>query len=290
MAVFEKLISYELRINHTPVNTPIYRGNNTYNSVLNDENIFKIAVTETGIHKMDYSFLKNELEVNIDGVAIENIKMYGNGGGVVPQENSLERPDDLIENAIEIVDANGNNQFDNGDYILFFGEASSKWIFNKSSRQFRFQSNPYDYNNYYFLKIGSDKGERLQSQSSLTNTAYTSKGFNDLVHFEEDKINVLSRKFNPNTQGTGKQWFGDRFEALREKDYNTQFSFPNIILSDSVEFKVSFAGRSDVKTSYQFIADGQPYTSTEISRTNTTDIESRFAYLRSINKKIRCSK
>jgi len=282
---FEKLVSFELQINPSPLPIPAQtRGDNTFNSVLNDENIYKVGITENGIHKMDYNFLKNELEANIDGAAIDDIKIYGNGGGMLPNEISTERIDDLQELAIEIVDANTNNQFDNGDYILFYAEESGNWEYNASSKLWNYQINAFDTNNYYFLKIGSGASKRVQPQSSLSNTSYSSEGFNDFLHFEEEKNNVLSRRFNANTQGTGKQWLGDKFEALREKDYNSQFNFPNIITSEPATVIASFAGRSNSRSRFRIIADGQQFTSDEIRSTNVTDFESTFAFVKTLSE------
>ena len=59
---YEKLVRYELRVLPTPKLNPSPRGGNggTLVSVLDDGSIWKIAVTEEGIHKLDYNFLKDQ--------------------------------------------------------------------------------------------------------------------------------------------------------------------------------------------------------------------------------------
>ena len=61
---YEKLVRYELRILPTPRLNPSPRGGNggTLVSVLDDGSIWKIAIAEEGIHKLDYNFLKDELK------------------------------------------------------------------------------------------------------------------------------------------------------------------------------------------------------------------------------------
>ena len=84
-AGFERVVSYQIRINHTPQPVVTFRGpDNTDNSVLSDGEIYKIAVTQTGIHQLTYSFLKDELGIDIDAVDPRQIKLYGNGGGLLP--------------------------------------------------------------------------------------------------------------------------------------------------------------------------------------------------------------
>ncbi|MEL6923700.1 MAG: C25 family cysteine peptidase, partial [Bacteroidota bacterium] len=235
-----------------------------------------------GIYQMDYNFIKNELGANIDGVDVDIIKLYGNGGGMLPLALSETRIDDLQENAIEVVDANGNDQFDNGDLIRFVAQGANRWLFDETSRTWSYETNVYDEANYYFLKLSGEQGKRINSRSSSSNTTYTSDSFNDYQHFEEDKNNLLSRRNNINTQGTGKRWFGDRFEALREKDYNNAFNFPNIITTEPAQIRLAFAGRSSVRSRFSVTADGQSFTSDDIRSTNVTNSESTYAYLKGL--------
>lgn len=46
-------------------------------SVLTQGNWFKIGVTQRGIYKMDYNFLKNA-GVDVDNINPQNIQLYGN--------------------------------------------------------------------------------------------------------------------------------------------------------------------------------------------------------------------
>ncbi len=59
--------------------------------------------------------------MNLSGVNPDHIRIFGNGGGMLPEKNSDARRDDLQEIAIAIYDGNDGN-FDEGDYILFYAE------------------------------------------------------------------------------------------------------------------------------------------------------------------------
>ena len=78
-----------------------------YGSVLAQGNWYKIATNKFGIYKLSYSSIK-ALGVNMNDLQISDLKLYGNGGGMLPQLNSDFRHDDLVENAIKIYDANSN--------------------------------------------------------------------------------------------------------------------------------------------------------------------------------------
>src|SRR5690349_1590560 len=68
-------------------------------SVLNNSVWFKLGITSTGIYKIDKNLLQ-AAGIAADAINPKHLKIYGNGGGMLPQLNSAPRPDDLIENAI----------------------------------------------------------------------------------------------------------------------------------------------------------------------------------------------
>ncbi len=279
---YEKLVSFDLRVTFSPTTTEVAKARNTdhtFNSVLKDGAIYKIAVTNRGVQKLDYAFLKDELGIDIDNVDPTTIKLYGNGGGILPRTIADFRYDDLQENAIEVI-GEDDASFDAADYILFYGEAANQWTYNETEAIFNREMNIYDNNNYYFLKISSGKGKRVDSQNSLTNTDYTTNAYTDYARVEEELINLLDN-FSQG-QGTGKDWYGDLFETIRQRTYG-DFSFPNIITSEAANIKAVFAGRSNVTTSFNAAVGSDEFTAT-IRRSNTGDVEDKYAHLGIINE------
>ncbi len=66
--------------------------------------------------------------MNLSGVnPPDHIRIFGNGGGMLPEKNSDARRDDLQEIAIAIYDGNDGN-FDEGDYILFMPKAPTNGV------------------------------------------------------------------------------------------------------------------------------------------------------------------
>ncbi len=238
---FERVVSFELRISFTPLPEISYRGGGTFTSVLSDGDIYKFAVTETGVHKLDFSFLKDELGIPIGDIDPKTIKLYGNGGGMLPEPVSAFRYDDLVENAIQVVGEEDGN-FDSGDYILFYGEGASKWFYNKTKGEFNHPENFHDTKNYYFIKISAGTGKRISSKASASGSTFTTTTFDERARFEEDRVNLLHDWSQG--QGSGRKWYGDLFKLQTTPNiYDDQFDFPDIVPNSPVKITASFAGR-----------------------------------------------
>ena len=82
-------------------------------SILSSGEFIKIRIDRDGIYKLTYTDL-----INMGFSNPLNIKIFGNGGGMLPEMNNEFRYDDLEENAVW-VEYNGDSIFDYGDYILF---------------------------------------------------------------------------------------------------------------------------------------------------------------------------
>ena len=54
-------------------------------SVLSTGNWFKIAVNTPGVYKLDIAFL-SKLGINTTNLSSASVKLYGNGGGPLPEK------------------------------------------------------------------------------------------------------------------------------------------------------------------------------------------------------------
>lgn len=283
---YQKVMSIELRVTFNPIYTPnqtLTRGPNTFNSKLADGDIYKIKVDQDGIYKLTYNFLKNDLGIeDLDNIDPRKIQILGNGGGMLPELISTTRYDDVEENAVFVRgEADGN--FDSDDYILFYGEGPGEWNYNESNQNFTYTKNIYSDSKFYFIKIGSSDGKRVSSQSSISNTAYTSSSFDDYDHFEDDQRNLL-HDF-PGAQGTGKMWFGDVFSLVNERIYNNLFSFENLESGENVKILGRFAARTGSNNTLFRVKIGNTEFSTPtVNRVTLTNGEGTYARTTSINQ------
>jgi Peptidase family C25/FlgD Ig-like domain len=284
---FEKLVSFEVKITVTPMNSPLeWRGRNyTYHSALKTGEIYKIAIKETGIYKLDYNFLKNDLKIsNLDNINPKTIQLYGNGGGMVIEKNAIARPDDLTENNIEIVGGD-DGKFDPIDYILFYAIGVDKVVLG-TDNWFHKPKHLYDDKCYYFLKVNAAaNGLRVTPQNSVPNPAFTTTTFNAVARYEDDKYNLLYENKYRWSQGSGKGWYGDYFgETTREKTFSDKFSFPNVVTNEPANVRVRFAGSGQTSDVAVTVA-GQTFQQT-VPTTNPTSVESIFAQVIDFQKNI----
>lgn len=243
---FERLVAFELNINHTPQPEPFSNARGgTFNSVLEEGDIYKIAVSETGMHKLDFNFLKNELGIPLENIDPRNIKLYGNGGGMLPELAGEERYDDLVENAIEII-GEGDGNFDSNDYLLFYAEGADKWYFDEENSKFNRPKNIYETKNYYYIKISSSNGLRISSQISEPGSTYTATTFNDYIRLEDELENLL-HDWN-HGQGSGRHWYGDYYKLKTDYNYDSEFETENIVVDAPAILDASLVARIESGT------------------------------------------
>lgn len=252
---YERLTSFQLRVNFTPTPSPSLRGpENTEVSVLSNGDIYKLGITNTGIQKLTYSFLKDQLNIDIDNIDPRTIKIYGNEGGRLPFYSEADRVDDLMENKIAVI-GEDDGVFNSGDYILFYAEGADKWYYDEEEQYFSREKNIYDTKNYFFLKISAGNGARIASQASLPSAVHSTNEFDDYYRFEEEKLNVY--KEWSRTEGSGQQWFGDYFKVAREYTYDNIFNIPNLVTSTPVRLKALMPLRADVTSRFNLTINGQ---------------------------------
>ena len=116
---FKKLVSFSYSIGQNALRMQQTVNNTTAveDSVLDSGNWYRFYVEKSGVFKITKSFLQSlGLDTNGDP---RKIKIYGNGGRMLPLLNSVDYPMDLAENAIQFV-GESDGVFDSQDYILFY--------------------------------------------------------------------------------------------------------------------------------------------------------------------------
>lgn len=240
--VYKKVVSISYSINTTNVANRL-SGNNyrsapaITNSVLASGNWYRFYVEKSGVYKVSKSFLQSlGLNTNVDP---RTIKIYGNGGRMLPLLNDTEYPFDLEENAIQFI-GEEDGDFDNSDYILFYAEGVDTW--NAESLT---SVNLYDTKSYYYVTANAGLGKRIPTatEPSAASSMNFSQ-FDAVLYYEKDLVNVGK---------VGRRWFGEQFNI--ENTRNFDFTIPNIDTSVPVEIKINSASRSFGATSFNFKAN-----------------------------------
>lgn len=235
------------------------------NSILATGNWNKIAVNETGVYKLTYTDLQ-AMGIDVATINPQNIQIFGNGNGMLPEANSAFRYDDLKENAIQVI-GEEDGSFDASDYVLFYGEASTKWIYDETEGMFLHQLNYYSDFTYYFLTASLGNGKRIEEQASSSETpSYTITTFDAYDYHEKEDSNLLK---------SGKLWLGEYFDETIA--YSFDFNFPNRDLSSDVKLKASAYARSGITSNIDINANGVLVGNLSIPSVNMSSATSFYA-------------
>ncbi|MFQ3333336.1 MAG: hypothetical protein ACI8ZH_001237, partial [Flavobacteriales bacterium] len=230
-----------------------------YNSVLSEGKWFKITTNKSGVYKLDYSSILS-LGVAVNDLQISSIKLYGNGGGMLPKLNSDFRHNDLVENAINIYDSNNNGVFENGDYILFYGQSPHIWKYNTQSSLFKHETHLFsDEVNYFLTTDNQSFGKRIEQKQALQNPTKTIASFNAFSFHELELENLIH---------SGKEWFGERFNSQNSQSFD--FSFPNLEMTFPVTVKTAVAARSLNPSVFSVAVNSDPLQTISVQNIVTT--------------------
>ncbi len=225
------------------------------NSVLASGNWYQFSVKEPGVYKINLAFL-NSLGVNTSGLTSNTIRIFGNGGRVIPENCSGFKEDDLFENAIWIEDG-GDGQLNGSDYILFFATGPDSWTKDSINKSFSHNKNIYSDKSFYFLNIGGT-GKRIATAPIIPGPNTTVSTFSERYFHELDTVNFLS---------SGKHWYGEEFSNAPGKTTNRNFTLPvsNINTSSPSSLRINCVARSfNTGSSFRVSANGQPFIQMDI--------------------------
>ena len=173
------------------------------NSVLSTGNWYKIAVQTSGIYRISYNDLLS-YGIDVNNINPQNLALYGNGAGMLPESNSANRLNDLQPIAIRVVGQN-DGHFDSNDYILFYGEGPTVWQYNTQTGTYAHETNIYTDTTFYYLTVGTTPGKRMVIEHSSQQPATDTVSSFDLLISHENEL------INPGK--TGKQWLGETFSG-----------------------------------------------------------------------------
>ena len=240
---FKKVISFTYSLNNNSVSNKVDNRNAfsvsaVTNSVLASGNWYKFYIEKSGVYKVSKSFLQSlGLNVNVDP---RTIKIYGNGGRMLPLLNDTSYPLDLEENAIQFI-GEEDGVFDASDYILFYAEGVDTW--NSESLT---SVNLFSDKAYYYVTTAGGAGKRILNAiepTAVSNLQFTQ--FDDVLYYEKDLVNGGK---------VGRRWFGEQFNIDDSQTFD--FSIPNLDTSVPVELKINTASKSFGNSSFNFNVNG----------------------------------
>ena len=206
-------------------------------SVLSEGQWFKLAVTEPGIYRVDVDLL-SKMGVDIAAVRPAGIRVYGNGGAMLPQSNKSGYVNALTENAIW-VSGEEDGKFDKGDAVYFYAEGPHVIRYDASKPELRHQLNYYSDSSYYFITFSENNGLRVKPATALSVTTTKTIGqFDDYWFHETESSNTLK---------SGREWWG---EYLGGQGFSINVNMPGVVPSSDFKLRTSTIGAAQVPTSF----------------------------------------
>ncbi len=208
-------------------------------SVLSSGKWFKIAVTEDNIYRIDFSRLK---QLGLDYPS--NPRIFGNNQGQLSYFNDGSGPDDLKEIAI-YTNTGSDGIFNEGDYLLFYGKGTNRWIYDNSTGDFNYLRHNYSDTAFYFITSGPIPGKRIvNSTGSLLQPNYFSAVSDILYIHEKESENLLH---------SGREWYQP---ASSSKELEVNPGFKDIVPADKIKYTIRVLARASASTIFRFTENG----------------------------------
>lgn len=243
----EEVIELEIKWNQVTSAFKPSRSVNSFTntSILATGNWYKLGTPKTGVYKLDKNFL-TAVGIDIATLDPKKIRIYGNGGKMLPELNSAFRLDDLHENAIEVV-GESDGTFDNNDYVLFYATGTDEWQYNKNSKlKYKVKTNLYADTSYYFLNVDLGNGKRIvNTATNLAAPTRTTSAYDFLAFEEKNEVNFVK---------SGKNFYGQYFDIINSYSFN--WDDGNFVVGDTINCEATVAARHFDVTNINFSGNG----------------------------------
>ncbi len=232
-------------------------------SVLSNGSWFKFAVDTTGVFKIDKALLE-VIGISTNGLNPKKIRIFGNGGQMLPELNSTHRYNGLQENSIYIK-GEDDGSFDDEDYILFYAKGPHDWEVNTASNTANHRQNIFSDKAYYFITASEENGKRInQKKTVTTSNTIPITSYDDYTFYEKDEKNILA---------TGTQWFFNKDFNITDTQ-NFEIPFPNPLENSDIKIKIRAVSSSTVFTSMEVEINNEKLNNISFSPANTFTVAS----------------
>jgi len=202
------------------------------NSPLASGDWYKVAIADDGLYKIDYAFLSTKAGIS-GTIPSAQIRVFGNGGNMLLEDNAKPRKDDLTETAIWMNDG-GDGSFGPGDYFMFYAVGPTGWVLDAPNGIFTHIKNLYEDKGYYFINLNGANGKRIGKQGTPPAPNAFVSSYNDYKLHEQDL-------FNPAKYG--KNWVGEDMSNKPGASLTRSFEFDLGTLAGDAGYRIALASR-----------------------------------------------
>ena len=251
-----QLESFEIVADDTPkaIARTLQAKASSAENPLKEGNFYKIKVDKSGVFRITKKFLQDS-GINITNINPKNLKIYGNGGALLPEAISDTRISNLQELAIQVV-GEEDNVWNDTDYALFYAKGADAFnLFGKYGQSLNYQSdyrndrtahtkNIYDDGAYYFITFDQGPGKRIAEQDSELGAEIITR-YDDYQFLNNDKANLLK---------LGRTWVEDSFSSEKKVTFNLNTP---IQPTDEITYRLSVVSYTGSRNSISFNINGE---------------------------------
>lgn len=208
------------------------------NSVLAGGAWFRFAVAEDGIYRLSgQALLDAGIPASVDPRAVS---IYGNGGFETPMDVSAYAPDDLVQNAVAVVDAGTAGALDPQDALLFYGRSTRGWNYQPTTKTFSHSLNHFSDANVYWLTYANGAAKEMPLVPAPGDPApYVPAAVTERIFREDEKTNLLS---------SGLDWQGQSFN--NGDQLTLVHPLPGIDPASPVRYRLRLGAQSGATSSF----------------------------------------
>ena len=168
----------------------------------------RINVRDNGMFRISGRDLV-EAGISLDLIDPKTFRLHYGGGRPLDRDR-LSAPTERKEKGV-VVEDGADNRFDIDDYLLFYGEAPQRWIYDEKQEVFEWQDNEYTHYNSYWLGFGGPNGLRQSIVNNISSNpeTVTPKSYRVRVHLEDEQF-ILYQTYGIKS---GFTWYAEDFRG-----------------------------------------------------------------------------
>jgi hypothetical protein len=262
MRCFFRILIFLIMITCSVISAQVGHENFASESFLSAGKWYKLAIIKDGIFRIDFSELR---KLGLEYPS--NPRIFGNNCGQLSYMNDGSSPDDLKE--IPLYEFAGSDGLLNeGDYILFYGQGTGRWIYDTLNSEFNFKRHNYSDTAFYFLTSSPTGGKRLRQASEPGAPANYISASSDANFIHEIESENLIK--------SGREWF-EPITYLRDTEINPEFK--DIISTEPLKYSARLLARSPSPASFRILQEGSVLNEIQVPSVDLSSTTGTFAQI-----------
>ena len=229
-------------------------------SVLKQGKWIRLAVTEPGIYRIDYSQIRD-----VGFTDPSAATLYGNNTGQLSFYNDGSAPDDLRKIAFK-TETGSDGIFNDGDYLLFYAEGTHRWIYDKNTESYKYKRHYYSDTAWYFITAIPGDAAHIAAEKAPAEPYNQESSAGDVQwRHEKELINLIS---------SGREWYQ---QVIPGTENNVSPRFENLVMTEKIKYTVRVLGRSDTESSFTLRQGSAELKTIPVPPVNMTDLNGIYA-------------